>query len=153
MSKSRRIHSLLQLMAHWLDRLLNPQTIAIVGASERVDSLAATTHRQLTANGYAGEIYSVNPRYQSLHGQACYASLIDLPVVPDLVVYAISGIAVNHAHHWDANYSRTVAHRQIEPVGTGPTEEIVPLVLAQLLPELALDLHDPAIPFNPYDTS
>jgi hypothetical protein len=48
------------------------------------------------------------------------------------LVYAISGIAVNHAHHWDANYSRTVTHRRIEPVGTGPTAEIAPRVLAQL---------------------
>lgn len=54
------------------------------------------------------------------------------------LVYGISGIAVNHAHHWDANYSRTVAHRQIEPVGTGPTAEIVPLVLAQLPDERPL---------------
>ena len=84
-------------MAHWLDRLLNPQTIAIVGASARVGSLAATTHRQLFASGYAGNIYSVNPKYQSLHGQTCYASLNDLPVVPDLVVYAISGLALEQS--------------------------------------------------------
>ncbi len=54
------------------------------------------------------------------------------------LVYAVSGIAVNHAHHWDANYSRMLAHRQIEPVGTGPTAEIVPLVLAQLPDERPL---------------
>jgi len=84
-------------MAHWLDRLLNPQSIAIVGASARVGSLAASTHRQLSDGGYAGEIYSVNPKYQSLHGRPCYASLHDLPVVPDLVVYAISGLALEQS--------------------------------------------------------
>jgi acyl-CoA synthetase (NDP forming) len=84
-------------MAHWLDRLLNPQSIAIVGASARVGSLAATTHRQLFDCGYAGDIYSVNPKYQTLHGQTCYASLNDLPVVPDLVVYAISGLALEQS--------------------------------------------------------
>src|SRR5210317_2033052 len=84
-------------MAHWLDRLLNPQSIAIVGASARVGSLAASTHRQLSDSGYRGSIYSVNPRYQSLHGQPCYASLNDLPVVPDLVVYAISGLAMEQS--------------------------------------------------------
>jgi acyl-CoA synthetase (NDP forming) len=84
-------------MAHWLDRLLNPQSIAIVGASARAGSLAASTHRQLSDSGYRGSIYSVNPRYQSLHGQPCYASLNDLPVVPDLVVYAISGLAMEQS--------------------------------------------------------
>jgi acyl-CoA synthetase (NDP forming) len=84
-------------MTHWLDRLLNPQTIAIVGASARIGSLAATTHRQLSASSYAGDIYSVNPKYQCLHGQTCYASLNDLPVVPDLVIYAISGLALEQS--------------------------------------------------------
>ena len=84
-------------MVHWLDRLLNPQTIAIVGASARAGSLAATTHRQLSDSGYAGDTYPVNPKYQNLHGQTCYASLNDLPVVPDLVIYAISGLALEQS--------------------------------------------------------
>ena len=45
------------------------------------------------------------------------------------LVYAVSGIAVNHAHHWDANYSRTEEVLQIEPVGIAPTAEVEPRVL------------------------
>ena len=45
-------------MAHWLRRMLAPESIAIVGASERDGSLAAFTHRQLMTSGYAGSIYS-----------------------------------------------------------------------------------------------
>jgi len=48
------------------------------------------------------------------------------------LVYAISGIAVNHAHHWDANYSRTLEQFTIEAPGTGPTDLIKPLVMEQL---------------------
>jgi hypothetical protein len=48
------------------------------------------------------------------------------------LVYAISGIAVNHAHHWDANYERTQEVFAIEPPGTGPTADIEPLVMKQL---------------------
>lgn len=48
------------------------------------------------------------------------------------VVYAISGVAVNHAHHWDANYERTLVERSIEPPGPGPTAEVQPLVLERL---------------------
>jgi len=50
------------------------------------------------------------------------------------VVYAVSGLAVNHAHHWDANYSRTLDRYTIEPVGTGPTTAITPVVLERLAP-------------------
>ncbi len=84
-------------MTHWLDRLLSPRTIAIVGASERDDSIAATTHRQLVEREFAGPVYSINPRYESLHGATCYASLAALPEVPDLVVYAISGLALEQS--------------------------------------------------------
>ena len=84
-------------MSHWLQRLLSPQTIAIVGASERQGSLAEITRNQLSESGYAGEIFSVNPRYQSLHGKTCYAALEDIPLVPDLVVYAISGAALEQS--------------------------------------------------------
>jgi len=50
------------------------------------------------------------------------------------LVYAISGIAVNHAHHWDANYSRTLEVRSIDPVGTGATVDVTPAVLERLGP-------------------
>jgi hypothetical protein len=48
------------------------------------------------------------------------------------LVYAVSGIVVNHAHHWDTNYERSRVVFQIEPVGTGPTDEITPVVLKRL---------------------
>jgi hypothetical protein len=48
------------------------------------------------------------------------------------LIYAVSGLAVNHAHHWDANYSRSVEHSRIEAPGTGSTESITPLVLERL---------------------
>ncbi len=84
-------------MAHWLQRLLNPRTIAIVGASERTSSLAAITHRQLLDCGFDGDIFAVNPKYQSILGQTCYPSLRQLPQVPDLVIYAISGLALEQS--------------------------------------------------------
>ena len=54
------------------------------------------------------------------------------------LVYGISGLAVNHAHHWDANYRRSSREMVIEPVGTGPTAEITPVVLSRLQPPEAV---------------
>jgi hypothetical protein len=48
------------------------------------------------------------------------------------LVYAISGIAVNHAHHWDSNRIHTSVTSSIEAPGRGPTAEVVPVVLARL---------------------
>jgi hypothetical protein len=55
------------------------------------------------------------------------------------LVYAVSGLAVNHMHHWDANYERVDLRTRIEAPGTGPTKAVVPLVLARL----GLDGSDP----------
>ena len=40
------------------------------------------------------------------------------------LVYAASGLAVNHAHHWNASYRHTEATSHISPVGTGGTPEV-----------------------------
>ena len=84
-------------MAHWLTPLLSPRSIAIVGASERPGSIAASTHRLLRESGFAGPVYPVNPKYDRLHDDTCYPGLRELPVVPDLVVYAISGLALERS--------------------------------------------------------
>ena len=84
-------------MAHRLHRLLSPRSIAIVGASERSTGLGAITHQQLLDSAYQGDIFPINPKYQSVLGQTCYASLDDLPSVPDLVVYAISGLPLEQS--------------------------------------------------------
>jgi acyl-CoA synthetase (NDP forming) len=46
--------------------------------------------RNLFNGGFRGEIYPVNPGYQELEGLRCYASLAELPAVPDLVIFAVS---------------------------------------------------------------
>ena len=81
-------------MRHWLSALLSPRSIAIVGASERHGNLGAATYQQLVDTGFRGTLYAVNPNYQQLYRKPCYASLSELPEIPDLVVYAISGLAL-----------------------------------------------------------
>ncbi len=57
------------------------------------------------------------------------------------LVYAISGLALNHVHHWDANYARTRVREQMAPPGAGETALVTPLVLDRLRaqdPELAV---------------
>ncbi|MCB9897943.1 MAG: PepSY-associated TM helix domain-containing protein [Planctomycetes bacterium] len=49
------------------------------------------------------------------------------------LVYAVSGLAVNHGGDWDPNYARTTDASRIEPVDvSAPTDTITPLVLARL---------------------
>ena len=53
-------------------------------------------------------------------------------VVGLTLVYAISGIAVNHVKDWDPNHSRRVDTWRIDAPGPGPTAEVEPMVLDRL---------------------
>ena len=76
-------------MAHRLDPLLRPRSVAVVGASEHNDTMGAWSLRNLLKGGYGGDIYPVNPNYGEVQGISCYPSLGALPAAPELVIFAI----------------------------------------------------------------
>lgn len=67
-------------------RLLNPKSIAIVGASDKPGSFGQRVAGNLEY--FDGAVHYVNPRAQPLFGQPSYATLSDLPEVPDCVIMA-----------------------------------------------------------------
>ena len=69
-----------------LDRLLEPKSIVVIGASDRVGSVGATVWRNLRAGHFAGPINAVNPKHATLEGVAVFARPADLPQAPDLAV-------------------------------------------------------------------
>jgi acyl-CoA synthetase (NDP forming) len=78
------------LELHRLQPLLAPRSIAVVGASTRVESFSFATIREVLDRGYEGGVYPVNPRYQQIEELPCYASLKELPEVPDLAIMAVA---------------------------------------------------------------
>jgi acyl-CoA synthetase (NDP forming) len=73
----------------WLKPLLEPRSIAIVGASERQGSFGRTTLDQTLAGGAKVPIYPVNPKQKEMLGLTCYPSLAELPRPADLVIFAV----------------------------------------------------------------
>jgi len=69
-----------------LDRLLEPASIAVVGASNRPGSVGATVWRNARASTFGGTIYAVNPKHATLDGEPCHARPADLPNPPDLAI-------------------------------------------------------------------
>ncbi len=72
-----------------LTPLLHARCVAIVGISHP-DRFGGKIFRNLERSGFPGAIYGVNPRYDSLYGRPCYASLADLPERPDCALLAVS---------------------------------------------------------------
>jgi acetyltransferase len=69
-----------------LDRLLEPRSIAVIGASDRADSVGATVWRNLRTGGFAGPIHPLNTRLRTLDGEPVFTRPADLPRAPDLAV-------------------------------------------------------------------
>jgi len=72
-----------------LEHLLNPRGIAVVGASEDSGRPGGQTISALVERGYVGGIYPVNPKYETLAGLRCYASIRDVPQPCDIAVIAL----------------------------------------------------------------
>ncbi len=72
-----------------LDKFFYPRSVAIVGATEKPEKIGFAVLRNLLSAGFSGTVYPVNPKYNTLQGQKCYARLKDLPTAPDLAVFAV----------------------------------------------------------------
>lgn len=72
-----------------LARLVSPRSVALVGASERDHSAGKRVLAGILAGKFAGAVYPVNPRYETVLGCRAYPSLAALPEVPDVVFIAI----------------------------------------------------------------
>jgi acetyltransferase len=71
---------------HPLDPLFMPRSVALVGASERVGSVGRNVLWNILSSPFGGTLYPVNPKRSNVLGVKSYASVKDLPEVPDLVV-------------------------------------------------------------------
>jgi acetyl-CoA synthetase len=74
--------------------LLDPRSIAVVGANDRPGSYADIVLRNLKRAAFPGEVFGVNPRRSEVHGHPCFPSVADLPEPVDAVVVAIPAPAV-----------------------------------------------------------
>jgi len=72
-----------------LGPLLAPRSIAVVGASESPDSWAPEIERSLRHLGFEGDLYPINPKYDTVWGRPCLASVSQLPRGVDLVVFVV----------------------------------------------------------------
>ncbi len=74
---------------HYLSPLLEPQSVAIIGASEREASLGNILIRNMLDAGYKGRLFAINPGHEEVVGLPCYKTVEDVPHRLDLAVIAI----------------------------------------------------------------
>lgn len=76
------------------DCFLNPRSIAVYGASHHASSPGTHIFRNLTSQGFAGAVYPINPKYETLNARPCAPSQEAAGHHADLAVIAIPPAAV-----------------------------------------------------------
>lgn len=74
-----------------LKRGLAPASIAVLGASDNPHKVGGRPIAFMQQYGYRGRLYPVNAARPEVQGLKAYASLAQLPEVPELVIVAIGG--------------------------------------------------------------
>ncbi|KKL91072.1 hypothetical protein LCGC14_1898340 [marine sediment metagenome] len=71
-----------------LDYIFNPKTIAIIGATDKENSVGKTLVENLVNSSFKGEIFLVNPKRDSILGQKAYPSIDKIEKKIDLAIIA-----------------------------------------------------------------
>jgi len=72
-----------------LDKFFNPQSVAIVGASQNKGKVGYEILANIIAGGYKGRIFPVNNKVDSILELKCYPDLKSIGQTPDLVIIVI----------------------------------------------------------------
>ena len=79
---------------HYLHTLFEPESIAVIGASETANSIGVTLVRNMLDSGYKGKLFFVNPKHETVFGQPSYASVGTIPQRLDIAVICTDAAAV-----------------------------------------------------------
>ena len=77
-----------------LELLLNPRSVAVVGAGRRPGSIGRTILLNIRDAGFAGRLYAVSPGGGDIEGIPCVPSVAALPEAPDLAVVTVPAARV-----------------------------------------------------------
>jgi len=72
-----------------LDAVLDPSSVAVIGASASPDKIGHKILRNIVDAGFKGPIYPVNPRGGEILGLKAYPSVLDTPGIVDAVVVVV----------------------------------------------------------------
>ncbi len=79
-----------------LHTFFNPSSIAIIGVSENPKKVGYLVAQNLIRQGYKGEIYFINPKFDTLFDKPVYKDIKEIGKPLDLVVLAVPADAAMH---------------------------------------------------------
>jgi len=79
----------MEAMIKNIDSVMNPRSIAVVGATNRPGSVGLAVFRNILNAGFEGVLYPVNPKVKSVQSVKAYPKLVDIPDEVDLAVIIV----------------------------------------------------------------
>jgi acetyltransferase len=71
---------------HSLDKIFKPESVAIIGTSEKEGSIGFSLVKDMGEAGYQGKIFPVNPRHKFIQGLPAHSSIRKLGEPVDLAL-------------------------------------------------------------------
>ncbi|MCC5632798.1 bifunctional acetate--CoA ligase family protein/GNAT family N-acetyltransferase [Nostoc sphaeroides CHAB 2801] len=91
---SDRAYDILRTQHQPLDAIFAPKSIAVIGASERENSVGRTVLWNLISHPFGGTVFPVNPKRHSVLGIKAYPNIAAVPEPVDLVIIATPALTV-----------------------------------------------------------
>ena len=76
-------------MKHSLDKIFNPESIAVIGASNNPSTWGYRTLGSIVGGKYRKKIYPIHPKEKVIQGLTAYARISDVPDTVDLAIIVI----------------------------------------------------------------
>lgn len=76
-------------MSNAIQKLMEPRSIAVIGASTDPKKTAGRPIAYLQKHHFKGKIYPVNPRVEEIAGLKCYPDINSLPETPDVAIVMV----------------------------------------------------------------
>jgi acetyltransferase len=74
------------LEQHYLTALFEPKSVAVIGASERENSVGNIIFKNILSSGYKGRLYPINPKHETIQGQQAYKTIEEIGARVEMAV-------------------------------------------------------------------
>lgn len=73
-----------------LEKVFNPRSVAVIGASEAPGKASERRTRSLLEGGYKGDVYLINPKRSELFGRKAYPNITEIEKEVDVVMIVVA---------------------------------------------------------------
>jgi len=79
---------------HYLNKLFEPASVAVFGASDRQGSVGNLVFRNMIESGFKGDVFPINPKHSKIQGHKAYPDLNSIGRPVDLAVITTPAVTV-----------------------------------------------------------